>query len=218
MGLADRQPAIATITAVEVVGLVVWLSLVRDVVTVEITAFATSPSPAHLGLAVLFVALLIEHVLTDATVAGFGVRSFSPATVFVTLTETALWAGWLVVAEAVGGVGGVLVAGVVLAVLLVPQHTVEDNALRGRGLFSRLLDVRTLSFSVVEAFAATVWLAVVFEPALIDAAGLVVDLHPVLAGAGALFAFLFVEHNLALRFARRSSDRPAERPEPTVPQ
>jgi hypothetical protein len=46
---------------------------------------------------------------------------------------------------------GVAVAGVVL----VPQHTVEDNVLRGRGLFADLFAAGTIGFSIVEAAGAT---------------------------------------------------------------
>lgn len=216
MGLFSRQPAIALFTVVEAVGLVAWLALARGVVAIQAQVSGTAIPPGALGLGVLFVALIVEHVLTDATVNGPRLRSLAPATVLVSLTETALWAAWLAVAEAVGGLVGVGVAGVLLAVLLVPQHTVEDNGLRGRGLFSQLLDSGTVSFSVVEAFAATLWLAFVFEPALLDGLGLVVDLHPMLVGAGALVAFLFVEHNLGVRFARRPRERAAERGRPAM--
>lgn len=130
-----------------------------------------------------------------------------PRVVFVSVTEAVLWAGWLLVAEQVGGLTGVGVAGIALFVLLVPQHTVEGNALRGEGLFSNVLAVGTVGFSLVEAAVATVWLALVFQgdrfaPVLAPVTGGVVE--PAVVVLAALATALFVEHVVGVRFSRRA--------------
>lgn len=194
-----RLALVAAFTGVETVALVAWLAVVED-------APAASRAAA-VGLGVLLVGLVVEHVLTDLAVNGAGL-SLPGARVFgVSVSETALWALWLVVAERVGGLEGLVLAGGVLAVLLVPQHTVEDNVLRGRGPVSWVVDFRTLGFSLVEAAGASVWLLFVTRGDLV-APWLVefglAGVEPAVAGVGILAGALFVEHNLGVSFSRRS--------------
>lgn len=201
----NRTVLIVLFTGVETVALGLWLAFVEDA--------AVLSQATAIGLGILLVGLLVEHVLTDAAVRG----SFSVpggGVVFFSATETALWALWLVIAEQIGGLVGVGVAGVVLAVLLVPQHTIEDNILRGRGLFSRLLDGGTVGFSIIEAAGATVWLAFVFEGELLvdeivrlfEQVGidLVLEVDPALVGLGILAVALLIEHLVGVRFSRRA--------------
>jgi hypothetical protein len=154
---------------------------------------------------VLLVGLFVEHIFTDFAVNGLNL-SFPVGKVFVfSATETALWAVWLLVAERVDGQTGLVAAGVVLAVLLVPQHTIEDNVLRGGGLLSRLVALGTVGFSAIEAASATVWLAFVLQPELFD--GLLVGpletVEPALVGLGVLAGGLLVEHLIGVRFSSR---------------
>ena len=203
-GLFNRTVLVVLFTGVETAALGVWLALVED-------APALSQAAA-LGLGVLLVGLVLEHVLTDAAVNG---RFSLPGgrVLFFSATETALWALWLVIAEQVGGLAGVAVAGVILAVVLVPQHTIEDNVLRGRGLFSRLFDSGTIGFSIIETAGATVWLALVFDGSLLTEAldtltefgvPLTLDIDPALVGLGVLALALLLEHVVGVRFSRRS--------------
>ena len=130
-------------------------------------------------------------------------------------SETVLWGVWLAVADAIGGLLGIGVAGVLLAVVLVPQHSIEDGGLRGRGLFSNVFDLGTLGFSIVEATGASIWLALVRFPELteqvsfVDQATAQLGVEPALLGLGVFAVFLFVEHNLGVRFALRKSTAPA---------
>lgn len=193
-----RYGLVVTFTAVETVALVLWLGFVRGA---PIASRASA-----IGLGVLGVGLLAEHVLTDAAVNGLGDLTPSAKAVAFSASETVIWALWLVVAEAVGGLGGLLVAGALLTVLLVPQHTVEDNALRGRGFLSDLLNLQTLGFSVIEAAGATLWLLFVLrgdlvEPLLAEAGAASAD--PAVVGAGVLAAALLVEHVVGVAFSRR---------------
>lgn len=201
-----RLAGITAFTAVEALALGLWLGIVEGDVAPEV--------PAAVGLGVLFVGLVGETVLTHATVNGASLPAAGP-TLALSATETALWAGWLAAADAVGGLTGVVAASAALVVLLVPQHTVEDNALRGDGLLSDAFDTGTLGFSFVEATAGAVWLALVRRGetvldgvgvALPGAAvgGLPVAAEPgALVGVAVLAVLLFVEHVVAVDFARR---------------
>lgn len=193
-----RLTVVTLFTGVETVALAVWLALVLDAPTLSQTA--------AIGLGVLVVGLVVEHVLTGLAVTG---RLSFPGVgvVVISLSEAVLWAVWLLVAERVGGLPGVLVAGVLLFVLLVPQHTVEDSVLRGRGLLSDLLALGTVGFSFVEAAGATVWLALVLQgeqfASLLDpVTGGAVD--SALVGLAVLAVALFVEHLVGVRFSRRA--------------
>lgn len=192
-----RTALIAGFTVVETAALAGWLSFVRDAPTVSVAV--------AIGLGVLLVGLVVEHVLTDFAVNGVALSLPRAEVVVFSASETALWAVWLVVAERLGGAVGVLVAGVVLAVLLVPQHTIEDNVLRGRGLLADLADLGTAGFSLVEAVAATLWLAFVLRLAVVEPV-LVGQLGAVgadVVGLAALAALLFVEHTMGVRFSSR---------------
>lgn len=195
---AGRLVVVLLFTGIETAALAVWLAFVLDAPTLS--------QMAAIGLGVLVVGLVVEHVLTGLAVTD---RLSFPGlrVVFISVTETVLWAGWLLVAEQVGGLTGVAVAGAALFVLLVPQHTVEDNVLRGDGLFSDVLAVGTVGFSFIEAAGATVWLALVlhgdrFAATLAPITGGVVE--PATVGLGVLAVALFVEHVLGVRFSRRA--------------
>jgi hypothetical protein len=194
-----RIVLVLTFTGVETVALVGWLGLVEGV--------PTASRAAALGLAVLICGLLLEHYLTDLAVNGrSGTFPFWKALGF-SVSEALLWAVWLRIAERLGGVTGIAVAGIVLTVLLVPQHTIEDNVLRGRGLFERVINPDTFGFSLVEAVGGSVWLLFVFQgdlvrPLLANTAAGGVD--PALIGVGLLAATLLVEHGIAVSLARRS--------------
>jgi hypothetical protein len=219
LGRYGRVAGVAAVTAVEMAALAFWLGVVEGGVAPGL--------PAVVGVAVLFAGLVVEGALEYVTVNG---ASPPPGRtlVAVAFSETALWGAWLLAANWVGGHVGVAAASAGLFVLLVPQHTVEDNALRGADPFSDAVDVGTLGFSLVEASAAGVWLAFVrldagtvallqgdgaFTAASVALPALT-EFHVVVelpsqieAGAAVGFAalgvLLFVEHLLAVDFARR---------------
>jgi len=197
--LTGQTLLMATFTLVETLALGLWLTLVADAALLSM-ASAT-------GLVVLTVGLVLEHVLTEATVNGLSLELPVAQLVGISVSETFLWALWLGITEAAGGVEGILVAGVVLAVLLVPQHSIEDNILRGAEPFASVLDIDTLGFSLVEAVGATLWLLFVFEGQqfrwVLTAAGLG-SIDPGAIGLGLLAVALFIEHDIGLALARRS--------------
>lgn len=193
LGSLLRLLIIAAFTAVETAGLAVWLGFVLEAPLVS--------RAVAIGLGVLAVALFLEHVLTDVAVNGVDFEMPVGAIVVFSVTEVVLWGVWLEVARFLGGTTGLGAAFVVLGVLLVPQHTIEDNALRGDPLLARLVDLGTLPFSLIEAAGATVWLALVLFPGLVG--GSVAGFSADLVGLAVLAVALFVEHNIGVRFARR---------------
>lgn len=188
-----RIAVIAVFTAVETAALAIWLRFVRDEPTMS--------TAAAIGLGVLAVGLILEHILTDVAVNGFNLELPLVAIVILSVSETLLWAIWLEVADLVGGINGFVIAFVVLAILLVPQHTVEDNILQGRGLIDDVINLNTAGISLIEAAGATVWLALVLRPDLIG--GMVLGFEAALVGFGILAVSLLVEHNIGVRFSSR---------------
>ena len=195
---ALRVGLIGLFTGVETVALVAWLALVADAPLVS--------RAAAVGLAVLVGGLLVEHVITDLAVNGPNLSLPFGKVVLVSASEALLWVGWLAIAERVAGLRGSLVAGAVLAVLLVPQHSVEDNVLRGRGAFSSVLTSGTVGFSVLEAASGTAWLLLVTRDAALEARLADLGLPGVdvaVVGVAVLAVGLFFEHVVGVAFARR---------------
>jgi hypothetical protein len=213
-----RVTLIGVFTGVETIALVVWLGFVQN--------SPAASQMAAIGLGILAIGLFVEHYLTDLAVNGWGSTfPVGPAVLF-SATEAGLWALWLgivenvparLVVDSLASLGVTLPAGlaetadfllaaVILTILLVPQHTVEDNVLRGRGTFSSLFRVGTLSFSVVESFGATAWLLFVVRPDVVEP--LLADLGvgavaTATLGVGLLAGSLLVEHLIGVSFARR---------------
>ncbi|MBX0323540.1 hypothetical protein EGH21_10915 [Halomicroarcula sp. F13] len=185
-------------TVVETLTLGLWLALVEGAPVIS--------RPAAIGLAVLTLGLVVEHVLTDATVNGLSLSFPVTRIAGVSVSEALLWGLWLGIADQLGGVDGILVAGVVLTVLLVPQHSVEDNVLRGEAPLSETLNLDTVGFSLVEGVGATVWLLLVFEGQqftdLLATLGFG-GVDPAAVGLAALGVFLLVEHDIGVTLARQ---------------
>jgi hypothetical protein len=196
-------------TLVETATLGVWLALV--------TGAPTLSRVAAVGAAVLVVGLVVEAVVNTVVVNGIGGLPLGSITVF-SVTEALVWIVWLAVAERVGGLTGVGVAGVVVFVLMLPQHAIEDNVLRGRAFLADLVSRGVVGFTFVEAAGATVWLAFVFrgetllaragvEPGSLPAG---VSALPVEVGAaiglGLLAVALLIEHVMGVQFALREGE------------
>lgn len=192
-GTPLRIAIIAVFTIIETGALAIWLRIVRGEPTISIAI--------AIGLGVLGVGLIVEHILTDVAVNGVDLDFPFGAIVILSVSETILWGIWLAVAETLGGIVGFAVAFAVLAILLVPQHTIEDNILQGRSLIGDLVNLNTVGISLIEAVGATVWLALVLRPDLVD--GLITGLDAALVGLGILAVALFVEHSIGVRFSSR---------------
>jgi len=198
---------VAVIALVETLVLGVWLVVVRSSATLSLaTGFA---------FAVLTGGLVVAFFGTELAVNGAEASFPGPRAIAVVLFEVAAWALWLLVASRVGGLGGVAAAGAAFALVLLVQHTVADNALRGQSLVATLVDFDALGASLVQAGGATLWLLFTLREAFVaelladaDAAFgslLPVDvaaIDPGIVGLAALAAALFVEHLVGVSFSR----------------
>lgn len=189
-------------TVVKVGALAIWLILVWDAEPLSV--------PALVGVSVLFVGLTLKQVITDVSVNGFLDDLPIGRLAFVAVIEALLWVGWLSLAEGVGDLLGVLVAGLVLTVLLIPLHTFADNVVRRDRLFDRIFDLRTLDFSIIEGLGATVWLLLVIQSDRVgefwvDTGQLGAELggDAAVIGIGVLAVALFAEHIVGVQFMLR---------------
>jgi len=72
----------------------------------------------------------------------------------ITLPELVIWAIWLYLAEGMG----YLLAGVVLAILMLGEHSVELGLVKKKNPLSFLTHPPTLFFTAMEVLGAIVWL------------------------------------------------------------
>ncbi len=184
------QLRIAIFTIVETVALATWLALVRG---------AANTGSMIAGLAVLAVGFTVEHILAYNVIHGRGLLDLRGVPIaqkaVVSVIETGIWTVWLVLAEwRVLADLNAIVAAVVLAGLLIVEHTLSDNVFKGKGLFSRLIDGRTIVFSLIEAVGAAIWLALVVA-------------NLAIVGIIILLVASFVEHLLAVALGRRETVR-----------
>lgn len=198
---------VAVVALVETLVLGVWLVVVQSSPTLSLaTGFA---------FAVLTGGLVVAFFGTDLAVNGAGASLPGARAIAVVLFEVAAWALWLLVASRVDGLVGIAAAGAAFALVLVSQHTVADNVLRGESLVATLVDYDALGASLVQAGGATLWLLFTLHEAFVaellaDAEAafgshLPVDLaaiDPGLVGLAALAAALFVEHLVGVSFSR----------------
>ena len=181
------QLRIAIFTIVEGVTLVVWLALVRS----NAGIYQVSTGSLVAGLAVLVVGFTIEHIIAYNVIRNRGLLDLQGVPVaqkaVVSLIETVIWALWLVLADS-----NAIVAAVVLTGLLILEHTLSDNVFKGRDIFSKLLDVRTVGFSLIEAVGAAIWLVLV-------------EVNMTVVGIVILVIASFIEHMLAVALARKQT-------------
>ena len=176
---------IAVFTVVEVAALAIWLALVRD----DAGAFQADTSPIIIGVAILAGGITIEHLLSYNVINRRPLLKIGGLPVgrklVVSIIETGIWALWLILADL-----NALAAALVLAVLLIFEHTFSDNVFKDRGVFSRLVDVRTVGFSIIEAAGAAVWLGLV-------------DGGQQIVGIAVLLVASFIEHTMAVNLSRK---------------
>jgi len=176
------QLRIAVFTIIEGVTLVAWLALARG---------AANTGSRLAALAVLVVGFTIEHIVAYNVIHNRGLLELQGAPIgkkaVVSLIESVIWAVWLILADM-----NAIVATLVLAGLLVVEHTLSDNVFRGKDIFSKLLDAHTIGFSLIEAVGAGIWLALV-------------DANMAVVGIAILVAASFIEHTLAVALSRKQT-------------
>jgi len=186
--MVNLQLRIAVFTAVEVVTLVVWLILADAAIDVLSSIIAAL---------VLIVGFTLEHLITFNVIHNRPLFDFRGIPVgkkaIVSLVETGIWIVWLVLArlDVFGGFDAVIAAAVLVGLLII-EHTISDNVFTGKRVFERLLDRRTVGFSIIEGVGAGIWL-------------FLVDIDLGIIGIAVLAIASFIEHNLAVRLASREN-------------
>jgi len=181
------QLRIAVFTIVEGAALVLWLALVRS----DAGIYQVSTGSLVAGIAVLAIGFTIEHIIAYNVIHDRGLLDLQGVPIaqkaVVSLIETVIWAVWLVLADLNG-----IIAAIALLVLLILEHTLSDNVFKGRDIFSKLLDARTIGFSLVEAVGAAIWLVLV-------------EVNMTVVGIVILVIASFIEHMLAVALARKQT-------------
>ena len=178
---------IAVFTIVEGATLVLWLSLVRS----DAGIYQVSGGSLVAGIAALAVGFTIEHIIAYNVIHDRELLDVQGVPIaqkaVVSLIETIIWAVWLVLADL-----NMLLATVVLTSLLILEHTLSDNVFKGKDIFSKLLDTKTIGFSLIESIGAAIWLTLV-------------QANVSVAGIAILLVASFVEHTLAVALARQQT-------------
>jgi len=170
-----KLAGIGLFTVVEVAGLVGWLALANAGLVAA-------------GIAVLAVALVVEHIITDNVLHNrslINVRDL-PLLEIAAFSglETAIWAGWLLL----WGVSPAMATAFLLLALLI-EHTISRNVHERRDLLDRLVDPETLPHTIVEVVSCDLWL-------ILARAG-----NPL--AAVVLLIGSFIEHVIAVKVAQR---------------
>lgn len=197
---AYRVYVIGILTVVKTVAIGLWLGYM--------IASPLLRRGTLIGFGVLVVGLILKHILTDISVNGLNLsHPISPGAVIVmTTAETVVWILWFLVARSLGGLVGVGIAAVYLAILLIPQHAIEDSLVRSESPFPDLIDRWMVLFSLLETMAATTLLVSVVNYTQIER--MVGQLWPigtalVKAGVALLAVLLFAEHYMNVKYYRR---------------
>lgn len=151
--------ALTIATGTEFVGLVVWLELVKDEQHV-------------LGVLALVIGLVLERIAVVITARSmYGdhplPKNFNLIQVFTAIAESAAWIIWLIVAQQISHVLGMILLGVFQLFLHSGQLAYATNR---RPLFQDITDLKTIIFSAVEAFGAFLWLLASLDENLVLAA------------------------------------------------
>lgn len=135
---------VAVFTVLETATLGIWLALALQ-------------GRAVLAFVVLAVGLSIEHITRLALFGRFSGQAAGEKIV-VSVIEAAIWAVW----EAVFNPRfGLVIATLILAALLIVEHTLTRNVVQRIGLFRRLIDPSTIGPSLIEGAGAGIWRALV---------------------------------------------------------
>lgn len=200
-----RQPGVlGRTTRRRVVGITAALSTAMIETTAVSLWFwlaidARTASTALAGLGILFCGALLRAGLFEATIDTLS-DLLQPHRLGVTLTLAASWIVWLLVAESIGGIGGGVVAFVVLTGLLVGQFTLERRVFEVED--DHVSNVATLLPATLLAAGATTLLAskrllewTLYSPPLpFEVTTIVIQLEAVHLGVAAFGFCAFLAH------------------------
>lgn len=176
--------------AVEAVAVGLWFALVVG---------SPTSSTALAALGILFCGSLLRASVFGATVSDIG-DLCSPQRLGVALLLTGSWIVWLLVAQLIGGVGGVVAATVLLTGLLVGQFALERRAFRPRSssLTTRAPIVPGLLLAVgAAALLASAWFtdwAVATPPLSLEVTTVVLRVDALQVGVVVFGLLAFLAH------------------------
>ena len=184
--MINQRIQIAVFTAIEVITLVAWLAIALAAADIYSSILAGD---------VLIVGFIIEHIIAYNVINNRNLLDLRKVPiaqkVVVSVIETTIWILWLILAGVdTFDIFDALIAAVVLASLLIVEHTLSDNVFKHKRLFERLTDKRTVIFSIIESSGAAIWLAL--AQADLGVFGIIV-----------LAAASFVEHTMAVDLGRK---------------
>lgn len=185
----NRNLKISIFTTVEVITLVVWLILALQ---------AENAIQGIIAVAVLIGGFTLEHLITYNVIHNRPLFDFRGLPIgqklVVSVIETTLWVIWLIIlqAEVIDYQIGIAIATVFLFATLLIEHTISDNVFTHRPLFSRIIEPRTIGFTIIEAVGAGIWFA--FHDAGFAVIGIII-----------LFVASFSEHQLAVRLSEEGN-------------
>ncbi len=158
----NKTIGIIVFTIVEFATLVGWLALVLQGNNIA-------------GIVVLVVGLILEHLLSYNVSKGRSLFDFSGlpfgGLLIVSVSESVLWIVWLIISQ---GTGGIIAGLIFLAITMFFQHSIERNVFQGKPLFDTIIKPAVISFTLVEAVAAAIWLFFVLDPGSSNIIGAVI--------------------------------------------
>ncbi|GAB7020413.1 hypothetical protein [Halostagnicola bangensis] len=181
-------------TAIEAIAIGSWFLLVVLETRTVSTALA--------GIGILFCGSLVRASVFGATTSQLG-DVIQPRRLGTAVFVTAGWTLWLLVAEWVGGVTGVLAAGILLATMLTAHFSLERRVFHGARPSSRLPRVRC---AVVPAFLiatgatallSSVWFvdwSVVSPPISLEMTQIILHIEAVQVGFALFALVMFLAH------------------------
>ncbi|ADB61007.1 hypothetical protein Htur_2124 [Haloterrigena turkmenica DSM 5511] len=176
--------------AVEAVAVGLWFTLVVG---------SPSASTALAALGILFCGSLLRASVFGATVSDIG-DVLCPQRLGVALLLTGSWIVWLLVAQGIGGVGGIAVATVLHTSLLVGQFILEQRAFcfRSSSPTSRAPIASGLLLAVgAAALLASAWFtdwAVATPPLSLEVTTIVLQVDAVQVGVVVFGLMAFLAH------------------------
>lgn len=189
--------ALLSAASVELIAVGTWFTLVSG----EFRSVAT----ALVGLVVLLVGSLLRIGVFDAVTTG-SVRMAHPRRLVPALVHAGCWVTWLLASEVIGGVLGLVVAAIVLAIAVGLEFELERQAV-AIGTRTRFDAASSLGASALVAVGATIMLAtshylqwtILTVPIAIQETTLNVDVGSFTAGFLVFAVLVFVAERRRLR-------------------
>lgn len=188
-----------TLAGIETIAVVSWFGLVVD---------SRTAVTALIGLSILLCGSLLRTGVFGLA-ASEGTALFEPPRIAAALALTTGWLVWLLVAESVGDLGGIVTATAVLTGVLIAQLFLEQRVCHHR-LAGQQVDLRALVGPATllavgsTALLASAWLTdwtMTATSISLAATTVVIHVNAVQIGAGVFGLFAFLAHQLRFQHA-----------------